>query len=146
MKFGAWSLEIDPKKVDEFIRKLKILKEKRREESPLYPFLSKEPLYPEEESKSESDLEITHYDRESQQEEGAGLLREEGPEMGEGISLDTPGFRELDLSKMESQEPEEKDESSRYIDLIKTLLEEGHYDQAVEEIRELKRLKFETKD
>ena len=134
--------------MDEFVKKLKTLREKMRKESPLHPFLPTEPVLPEdEESESESDLKITHYGRENPSEEGPAsrpseLSDSEKSEPEDEISLEAPGFRELSLSDLggtqETSDPSEG-EKKKYIELIKSLLVKKFYDQAIEEIQELKR-------
>lgn len=145
--------------MEEFLEKLMALRKKIREESPLFPFLPPDSTFIEEE-KSGSGLEITHYGRDTSPEvESVNLPgkeskgKPESEEEGE-VSFELPGFRELklsDLGKVEEETPEkekekedqkkeETDDKSKYIDLVKNLLDEGHIDQALDEIREMKRL------
>jgi hypothetical protein len=145
--------------MEEFLEKLIALRKKIREESPLYPFLPPDSTFLEEEkSGSGSGLEITHYGRDTSPEAGTADLPGEKPkekpveeEEGE-VTFDLPGFRELSLSDLgkvveempetETEEPEKKEQNDKekYIDLVKNLLEEGQIDQALDEIREMKRL------
>jgi hypothetical protein len=145
--------------MEEFLEKLMALRKKIREESPLYPFLPPDSTFLEEE-KTGSGLEITHYGRDTSPEEGSvnlpGEKSKEKPESEEEeeVSFELPGFRELNLSDLgkameetpekekEKEDPEKKepDDKSKYIDLVKNLLDEGHIDQALDEIREMKRL------